>query len=105
MRVVRKLVRDRIPEALAREGRLLRVEVVEGGELCRALMDKVVEEVRELRRSPSVEEVADILEVLKAIAKHCLGIEWGVVEEFAERKRVERGSFDGGFIAEYVLES
>jgi len=96
------LVRDGVPELLAREGRLVRVERVSGRELCEALLAKVEEEVRELREAPSVEEVADVLEALKAVARHCLGVEWGAVEEVAGRKRVERGGFEKGLIAEYV---
>ena len=44
-----KLVRDRIPEIVAAEGGQQNVRVLDDDEYARALLDKLVEEVNELR--------------------------------------------------------
>ncbi len=98
----RKLVRDKIPELVARDGRLVKVVKVSGRELCGLLIAKLREEVEELSESPSVEEVADVLEVLEAIASKCLRVEWGEVLRIKEAKKAERGGFEEGFVAEFV---
>ena len=98
----RKLVRDRVPELIARDGRLIKVLRVSGKELCDLLIAKLKEEVEELSGSPSVEEVADVLEVLEAIVTKCLGATWGEVIRVKEAKRAERGGFEEGLVAEFV---
>ncbi len=102
MRIETKLVRDRIPELLLSDGRLLRVRRVHGKELCRYLIIKLREEVEELSNSLSIEEVADILEVLEELARSCLRVEWGEVLRVKNAKRVERGGFSKGLIATYI---
>ncbi|MEU8378830.1 hypothetical protein [Streptosporangium sp. NPDC048865] len=42
----------------------------------------------------AAEEIADVLEVLRAVA-HVHGYEWRDVEKVAETKRAERGAFSG----------
>jgi len=98
----RKLVRDKIPELIAREGRLVKVARVSGKELCDLLIAKLREEVEELSESLSVEEVADVLEVLEAIASKCLGVGWEEVLRVKEIKKAERGGFEEGLVAEFV---
>jgi len=98
----RKLVRDKVPELIARDGRLVRVVRASGEELCDLLIAKLREEVEELSKSLSVEEVADVLEVLEAIASKCLGVEWGEVLRVKEIKKAERGGFEEGLVAEFV---
>ncbi len=60
-----------------------------------ALDRKLQEEVREYLDSSSIEEMADILEVLHGIAFH-KGISWEEVETVRIRKRDERGGFEQG---------
>jgi len=98
----RKLVRDKIPELIARDGRLVKVARVSGKELCNLLIAKLREEVEELSGSPSVEEVADVLEVLEAIASKCLGVGWEEVLKVKEIKKAERGGFEEGLVAEFI---
>lgn len=62
-----------------------------------ALLEKLFEEAAELREaadSEVAEEIADVLEVLRAIAK-AHGHEWADIEKVGEAKRAERGAFLG----------
>jgi len=101
LRMERKLVRDKVPELIAREGRLISVSKASEDELCDLLIKKLEEEVEELRKAPSVEEVADVLEVLEAIASKCLGVGWDEVLKVKNIKRAERGGFEEGLVAKY----
>jgi predicted house-cleaning noncanonical NTP pyrophosphatase (MazG superfamily) len=66
---------------------------------CRRMLAKLQEESDELRAAASPaeqsEELADVLEVLKAIASE-LGQPWHEVESTAAEKRAERGGFEAG---------
>ncbi len=97
---VRKLVRDRIPEILEREGKKFRIiKQVQGQELIEELIKKLQEEVEEFIKNRTLEELADILEVVDALAKE-LGADLGKVLEIKERKRLERGGFTKGIVIE-----
>lgn len=64
-----KLVRDRIPEIVAAEGGQQNVRVLDDDEYARALLDKLVEEVNELRAvtdSVTLEEAADVYEAVSS---------------------------------------
>ncbi|MCE8527890.1 nucleoside triphosphate pyrophosphohydrolase [Ruegeria pomeroyi] len=95
-----KLVRDRIPELIAAEGRKPIIKTLEGDALVAALYHKLAEEHDELRAASGIdakcEELADILEVLVAIAAQ-YGCDEAHLHEIAARKREARGGFEKGF--------
>ncbi|MEU4836003.1 nucleoside triphosphate pyrophosphohydrolase, partial [Streptosporangium sp. NPDC023615] len=91
-----KLVRDRIPEIIEAAGRTARVRVLAEAELIPALTAKLAEEAEELRRAEPDDrlgELADVYEVLAALAG-TLGFSEEQVREAARHKRAERGGFD-----------
>jgi len=94
-----KLVRDRIPEIVRASGRTPLVRQLEADERLVALLDKLQEEVDELRDAATIadrtEEMADVFEVLLALAAD-LGLDWSTVETVATTKRDERGGFTDG---------
>lgn len=93
-----KLVRDLIPDVVTASGRQPITETISDTDLIDALRHKVVEEVQELFNADSsgrVEEMADVLEVLRGMAL-AVGVEWEAIEEVARVKRRERGGFEGG---------
>lgn len=93
-----KLVRDRIPEIIRSTGRIPTVRPLQGEELIEALLWKLVEESSELRAaSPTerIEELADIFEVVQALARN-LGVDMAGLARAADAKRAERGGFDSG---------
>jgi predicted house-cleaning noncanonical NTP pyrophosphatase (MazG superfamily) len=78
-----KLVRDRIPEIIEAAGGHPSTRVLDKAERLPAMLAKLQEESDELRAAASTaeqgEELADVLEVLKAIASE-LGQPWDEVE-------------------------
>ncbi|WP_416061430.1 nucleoside triphosphate pyrophosphohydrolase [Rhodococcus indonesiensis] len=92
-----KLVRDRIPEIIEAAGRVARIRVLDRDEYRRALLDKLVEEARELREAQNYDErlgeLADVHEVFTAVLSAC-GITTDEVAAAAAGKRAERGGFD-----------
>lgn len=92
-----KLVRDRIPEIITASGRTPTTEIASGDDLHRYLLDKLTEEHLELLIDPSIEEIADMIEVLLALAKQ-LGYDEAITLTHTRQKRAERGGFDGGYI-------
>jgi predicted house-cleaning noncanonical NTP pyrophosphatase (MazG superfamily) len=105
MTVHRKLVRDRIPAIIRSDGRRPVVQVLAPGQRRAALFAKLLEEADEAVRADAhdvLEELADVLEVLRALAAE-LGLSMADVTAVADHKRAERGGFDGGlFLVEVV---
>jgi len=92
---VGKLVRDRIPEIIEGDGGDPRRKTLDDAGYEAALLDKLDEEVAELRDAAPpdrLEEAADVYEVLLALVDH-LGHDWADVVAAAGRKRAERGGF------------
>jgi len=91
-----KLVRDRIPEIMRKEGKTPAIRKVEGNELRQALKDKLVEEAGELRQAENIsEELADVLEVIDALID-AYGLNLKEIASLKERKKIIRGSFRNG---------
>ncbi len=88
-----KLVRDRIPEIIEAEGKRCEVRVLDEVEYARRLDEKLAEELGEYRQSGDVEELIDLVEVVRAIVE-ARGIGWDEVERLRHRKRSERGGFE-----------
>ena len=92
-----KLVRDRIPEIIAKEGRAPDTWVAAGMEYRDFVAAKLAEEVDEFRAKPNAEELADILEVAAAAAD-AFAINHEALERAGEEKRQKRGGFTQRFI-------
>lgn len=91
-----KLVRDRIPEVLDSKGVDSETRILSSEEYLKALKLKLVEEAGELDRALTSEdlkgEIADVMEVLDAIAA-AYGFSKGELLAAQDRKRAERGGF------------
>lgn len=98
-----KLVRDRIPEIIEADGRKPRVRRLSGEALLAALHDKLDEERAEFLSADGdearCEELADMVEVIIALADQHGCDEAGLMEIVA-RKRESRGGFSEGFLYE-----
>ena len=100
-----KLVRDRIPEIIRETGKQPVTRTVAGqDELRQRLIDKLAEEMAEYRESGSLEEIADIMEVLQGLVEQVHGVKWEDVRVLQGRKWEERGGFTQGIILERVEE-
>lgn len=95
-----KLVRDRIPEIVEAAGSQALTSRLTHAQRLPALLLKLQEESDVLRSATSEveqgEELADVLEVLKAIASQ-VGRSWADIESVAAEKRAQRGGFEAGF--------
>ena len=87
-----KLVRDRIPEIIRNDGKKPIIEILSNEEYLIELDKKLCEEVAEYQADKSIEEMADVLEVLFAI---CEGRGHTVEEllQVKEFKREKRGGY------------
>src|SRR6478609_6567575 len=107
MRVVyTQLVRDLIPDISVTNGSQPSTRVLDHASYQGALRSKLVEEAQEAEAASDeqlVSELADVLEVLKALAQ-AHGMKWDDIEVQAARKRAERGGFDRRIFLEYVDE-
>lgn len=93
-----KAVRDRIPEIIEQEGKKAAVQILEPAEFAAALHRKLQEEVQEYLQSEAVEELADLLEVVYALA----GLQ-GTSPEALEALRLEKRARRGGFEKRLLL--
>lgn len=87
-----KLVRDKIPEYIVGKGGKPVFHIAGEKEYWEKLKEKLGEEVAEFVRAESMEEVADILEVLEAICTY-RRFEKTELEVIQAKKAAERGKF------------
>lgn len=98
-----KLVRDRIPEIIEASGRTCVAVTLPDDAYIRALDAKLNEELAEYQQSQSLEELADLLEVMGAVVK-ARGYTWDDLTRVRKEKRVVRGAFDKRIFLKEVIE-
>ena len=87
-----KLVRDKIPQIIIADGRTPIVRILSDEEYLSELDRKLNEEVAEYQADKSLEEMADVLEVLLAICE-ARGHSVDELMEVRDKKREKRGGF------------
>ncbi len=87
-----KLVRDKIPQIIRDTGAEPVTRVADVEEYRKLLRAKLVEEVEEFLSSDDPNELADVLEVLLALAGD-LGVDQDHLEKLRTAKAVQRGGF------------
>ena len=98
MTVYNKLVRDRIPEIMERNGEKPNIRILTDAEYTLALEKKLDEEVTEYHSDKNTEELADILEVIFALAEAS-----GCSREELTQTYQEKHDSRGGFEKRYFL--
>ena len=93
MKVYRKLVRDHIPQMIEATGGKAVTQILSDEAYATYLEAKLDEEVGEYHKDRSVEELADILEVVYALAA-TIGCTPAQLEHICMEKRQQRGGFD-----------
>ncbi|WP_201008719.1 nucleoside triphosphate pyrophosphohydrolase [Paenibacillus glycanilyticus] len=92
-----KLVRDLIPQIIASSGKQYRTRILQENEYVSELNVKLKEESTEYfsANSPqeSLEELADMLEVIRALAT-VHGSSWEQLEDLRNKKAEARGGFE-----------
>ena len=90
--VYEKLVRDLIPDLIAAQGEKPNIRILDDAEYRDCLSRKLDEEVQEFHKENNLEELADILEVVYALAEINGGRE--ELERLYSKKHEARGGFD-----------
>jgi predicted house-cleaning noncanonical NTP pyrophosphatase (MazG superfamily) len=103
LKIYNKLVRDRIPEIIAADGKKANTRILNDKEYRKALIKKLEEEAKELAKNPSVEELADVKELVIAI-RESLKIHAGALEDIRRKKATEHGRFKNKIFLESVEE-
>lgn len=98
-----KLVRDRIPEIIEKAGKTCVTCVLSDAEYLAALDAKLQEELNEYQADKSMEELADLLEVMMAAAE-ARGHAFAEVEAIRREKAEKRGGFRERIWLESVTE-
>ncbi|WP_240809981.1 nucleoside triphosphate pyrophosphohydrolase [Actinomadura sp. WMMA1423] len=97
-RQAEKLVRDRIPEIIREAGRVPETRTASHDERAALLRDKLYEEADEYTATNDPAELADLLEVLHALASH-----HGLTPERLEQQRAAKAADRGTFSKSVVL--
>lgn len=90
--IYNKLVRDKIPEIIAQKGGSCEYRILSDGEYMQYLQQKLDEEAGEFHRDQNAEELADILEVVYALAD-AIGCSREQLQEIYQKKHDQRGGF------------
>jgi len=101
MKKYNKIVRDNIPEIIKERGGKCSFHLAREMDACVYLVDKIKEEADELmpmlNRNGAIDELADLQEIIVALAKK-QNYTMEQVEKVRLLKREERGSFDKNII-------
>lgn len=87
-----KAIRDKIPEIIKKTGKSCTVKQLEDPEFLTALENKLMEEINEYYESHSIEELADLLEVIYRIAE-LKGVTQKNLDQIRVQKNKDRGNF------------
>ena len=104
MKEYNKLIRDRIPEIIEAAGKQCIVEVMNEDEYLEALDCKLEEELEEYQADKSLEELADLLEVMYAVVR-ARGYTTEELESVRKEKAEKRGGFEKRLRLKGVIES
>ena len=92
-RVYEKLVRDNIPRIIEAQGEVPVIRTLDDEEYLHQLDVKLREEMEEYLEDGSMEEMADLIEVARAIVA-ARGFAWEEVEEIRKAKAAKNGVFE-----------
>ena len=87
-----KLVRDRIPELITASGKTCETRILSDEAYLQRLENKLDEEVAEFHQDHSIEELADVVEVIHALVQ-AKGYSVEDLERIREQKKTARGGF------------
>jgi len=98
-----KLVRDKIPEIIEKDGKTCVCSELSQEDYITMLDQKLNEELAEYQESKSMEELADLLEVMSAVAA-ARGSSMDEIESIRLKKKEKRGGFEKKILLKTVFE-
>jgi len=100
MTTYNKLVRDLIPDIIVAKGQACKIHTATPEEYEQKLLEKILEEAQELKDDHgSIEELADLMEVLDAIVE-LKEYNWNQIRQTQKEKAEKRGDFKKRIILE-----
>lgn len=93
-----KLVRDLIPEIIEFSGKKCTIEILSDADYLKMIDQKLDEELAEYHKDQNIEELADLMEVIRAAA-----VARGYTLEDLESIRAEKATKRGGFDRKIML--
>ena len=102
-KVYQKLVRVRIPEIIEADGKTCVIETLSDSRYLEMLDAKLAEELAEYQGSKSLEGLADLLEVMRAVVQ-ARGWTWEQLEQVRQEKSAQRGGFEKKILLKEVIE-
>ena len=99
--VYNKLVRDRIPEIIAADGKLAKTRILNKEEYLAELIKKLGEEYEEFKQDQVIDELADLQEVILALAD-ALNFSPQELAKAVSMKTLKRGAFKKRIFLESV---
>lgn len=103
MRVYNKLVRNKIPDIIRANGEQPVTKELSNEDYYECLKQKLCEEAEEFRKDGSIEELADVCEVILALSE-CMHIGIADINEVRRQKAASRGNFSEKVFLLSVLE-
>jgi predicted house-cleaning noncanonical NTP pyrophosphatase (MazG superfamily) len=104
MKVYNKLVRDNIPDLILKDNELPTTRILNDEEYISELNKKLMEEVNEYLSDNNIEEMVDILEVIRAILDYN-NVTYEDIEEKRIKKAKKRGAFKDKIFLEKVIQN
>lgn len=96
-----KLIRDRIQEIIEANGQTAHIRVLSEEEYVAALEKKLIEEVGEYLEGKELSELADVLEVVQALAEN-VGVSFDELLAMKAEKQRTNGAFQKRLFLECV---
>jgi len=103
MKTYNKLVRDKIPDIIKKDGGKCKFHVAGKDEYEILLFAKLREETTELLQNFCAEEIADVLEVIESVAR-VKGISLDEIKMWKSDKKVTHGGFGKKIVLEVATE-
>lgn len=94
-----KLVRDKIPEIIKKKGEKYKTHIANDKEYWGKLKEKLQEEIEKFGENETIEEMADILEIIDAMCSY-KKFNKRKLESVKKQKAKERGRFKKKIILE-----
>ena len=105
-KIYNKLIRDRIPEIIEKDGVEHGTRILNDEEYKKELLKKIVEEAQEVLETNGdkkelVKEIGDVLEIINSLIK-VFELDKEEVERIRQERKESRGSFDKKLFLEYT---
>lgn len=106
MKTYNKLIRDRIPEIIEKDGKKAKVRILDDEEYKKKLLRKLIEEAAEALETNGSEkelskEIGDVLEIIDYLIR-VFNLNKDEIERIRQERKQSRGGFDKKIFLEYV---